>query len=104
MFHGLSREQLAQIVEIQLGRLRQRLAERKISLELTGAARDHLAATGYDPVYGARPLKRLLQKEIETVLARKILAGEVGDGSRVMVDLGPNGALTFASTSAETPS
>ncbi len=86
VFHALSREQLKQIVEIQLGRLRQRLAERKIELELTDAAKEHFANAGYDPVYGARPLKRLLQKEIETTLGRKILAGQVPDGSHVVVD------------------
>jgi ATP-dependent Clp protease ATP-binding subunit ClpB len=95
VFHGLSREQLREIVEIQLGRLRQRLAERKITIELTDAARDHFAATGYDPMYGARPLKRLLQREIETTLARRILAGEVTEGSRVVVDAGSEGKLTF---------
>jgi ATP-dependent Clp protease ATP-binding subunit ClpB len=99
VFHGLTREQLGTIVEIQLGRLRQRLAERKITLELTDAARQHLANTGYDPVYGARPLKRLLQREIETTLARKILAGDVTDGSHVMVDAS-DGALTFVTRPA----
>ena len=86
VFHGLSREQLKAIVEIQLGRLRQRLAERKIRLELTDRAQEHFANTGYDPMYGARPLKRVLQREIETALGRKILAGEVPDGSHVTVD------------------
>jgi ATP-dependent Clp protease ATP-binding subunit ClpB len=86
VFHALTREQLKQIVEIQLDRLRQRLGERKIEIELTDGAAEHLAATGYDPVYGARPLKRLLQKEIETNLGRKILAGEVSDGAHVVVD------------------
>ncbi|MEB2283174.1 MAG: ATP-dependent chaperone ClpB [Myxococcales bacterium] len=98
VFHGLSREQLATIVEIQLGRLRQRLVERKITLELTDAARRHFANAGYDPVYGARPLKRLLQRDIETNLARKILAGEVGEGSRVVVDVTPGGELSFAAS------
>jgi ATP-dependent Clp protease ATP-binding subunit ClpB len=98
VFHGLSREQLKQIVEIQLGRLRKRLEERKIVLELSEAARDHFANAGYDPVYGARPLKRLLQREIETNLGRKILAGEVGDGSRVRIDVGPDGNLAFEAT------
>ncbi len=100
VFHGLSREHLKQIVEIQLGRLRKRLEERKIVLELTDAARDHFANTGYDPVYGARPLKRLLQREIETTLGRKILAGEVTEGSRVVVDVGPGG-LTFTALPLE---
>jgi ATP-dependent Clp protease ATP-binding subunit ClpB len=94
VFHSLTREQLKRIVEIQLERLRQRLVERKIELTLTDAAEEHFASAGYDPVYGARPLKRLLQKEIETNLGRKILAGEVQDGSRVVVDF-DGGALVF---------
>ncbi|MGH7896620.1 MAG: ATP-dependent chaperone ClpB, partial [Candidatus Binatia bacterium] len=85
VFRGLAREDLRRIVEIQLERLRQRLRERHVELVLTDAAKDHLAAAGYDPVYGARPLKRLLQKEIETALARKILAGDLPDHSRVTV-------------------
>ena len=74
VFHALSREQLKQIVKIQLGRLRARLAERKIELELSDRALEHFASAGYDPVYGARPLKRLLQRELETVLGRQLLA------------------------------
>jgi ATP-dependent Clp protease ATP-binding subunit ClpB len=86
VFHSLTREQLKQIVTIQLARLRARLAERKIEIELTEPALQHFADTGYDPVYGARPLKRLLQKELETALGRKILAGEIHESSRVVVD------------------
>ncbi len=86
VFKALSEEQLEQIVEIQLGRLRERLAERHITLELTEAARRHLVKTGYDPVYGARPLKRAIQRELETALGRKILAGEIHDGDRITVD------------------
>ena len=71
-------------------------------LELTPAARDHFANSGYDPVYGARPLKRLLQKEIETTLTRKSVAGEVSDGSRVVVDVGAGGQLDFQTTRLET--
>ncbi len=96
VFHSLTREQLKQIVAIQLGRLRARLAERKIELELTDAAAEHFARTGYDPVYGARPLKRLLQKELETALGRKLIAGEVHDHSRVVVDYRGSG-LVFTS-------
>jgi ATP-dependent Clp protease ATP-binding subunit ClpB len=96
VFHSLTREQLKQIVGIQLQRLRARLAERKIELELTDAAVEHFARTGYDPVYGARPLKRLLQKELETDLGRKIIAGEVHDSSRVVVDYRGD-ALVFTS-------
>ena len=97
VFHALTEEQLKQIVEIQLGRLRARLAERHITLELTDAARRHLVRTGYDPSYGARPLKRAIQREVETPLARKILGGEVRDGQRVLVDAS-DGKLVFEST------
>jgi ATP-dependent Clp protease ATP-binding subunit ClpB len=86
VFKALSEEQLGQIIEIQLGRLRERLADRHIVLELTPAARRHLVKTGYDPVYGARPLKRAIQRELETPLARQILAGELHDGQRVIAD------------------
>jgi ATP-dependent Clp protease ATP-binding subunit ClpB len=86
VFHSLSREHLKSIVDIQLERLRKRLAERHITLELTESAKDYFATTGYDPTYGARPLKRLLQREIETSLGRKLLAGEISEHSRVVVD------------------
>ena len=91
VFHPLSRDELRQIVDIQLVRLRKRLEERKIELELTDKARDYFAERGYDPVYGARPLKRLMQRSSRPRSARKILAGEVRDGSKVMVDAGPRG-------------
>ena len=96
VFHALSREQLKEIVQIQLGRLRARLAERKIELELSDRALNHFATVGYDPTYGARPLKRLLQRELETVIGRRLLAGDVRDNSRVIVDA-KDGALTFRS-------
>jgi ATP-dependent Clp protease ATP-binding subunit ClpB len=96
VFHPLAREQLRQIVEIQLARLRKRLEERKIELELTDKARDYLAEHGYDPSFGARPLKRLIQRELETALGRKLLAGEVRDNSRVKVDANARG-LDFKS-------
>lgn len=96
VFHSLTPAQLKQIVRIQLERLRARLAERKIEIELTDAALEHFARTGYDPVYGARPLKRLLQKELETALGRKLIAGEVHDNSRIVVDYRDEG-LTFSS-------
>jgi ATP-dependent Clp protease ATP-binding subunit ClpB len=96
VFHALTREQLKAIVQIQLGRLRARLAERKIELELTPEALEHFAAAGYDPVYGARPLKRLLQRELETVLGRQLLSGAVRDQSRIVVDV-DNGAITVRS-------
>lgn len=86
VFHALSEEHLKRIVDIQLGNLRRRLEERKIELELTDAAKEHLVKTGFDPAYGARPLKRVIQKEIETSLGRAILKGEVRDGQHVVVD------------------
>jgi ATP-dependent Clp protease ATP-binding subunit ClpB len=94
VFRGLTREDLRRIIDIQLERLRKRLAERHIELVLSEAAKDHLAATGYDPVYGARPLKRVLQREVETALARKILAGDLPDNSRVEIGVS-GGALSF---------
>jgi ATP-dependent Clp protease ATP-binding subunit ClpB len=96
VFHSLSEEHLKQIVEIQLGSLRRRLEDRHISLKLTDAAKEHLVRTGYDPSYGARPLKRTLQKEIETVMAKRILQGEIRDGQTVDIDYdGRKKELTF---------
>ncbi|HXA63808.1 MAG TPA: ATP-dependent chaperone ClpB [Bryobacteraceae bacterium] len=97
VFHALSEEHLKQIVEIQLNGLRKRLADRHIELELTDRARGHLVRTGYDPNYGARPLKRAIQREIETPMARMILGGEIRDGHRVLVDLDASGKLKFES-------
>ncbi|MEX2543005.1 MAG: ATP-dependent chaperone ClpB [Trueperaceae bacterium] len=91
VFHALEREQVARIAEIQLDRLRERLAGRRIGLELSEVALAHLAAVGYDPVFGARPLKRAIQQQIETPLSRKIIAGEVEDGSTVRVEPGSGG-------------
>jgi ATP-dependent Clp protease ATP-binding subunit ClpB len=93
VFHPLTRDELRKIVSIQIRGLQRRLEERKIELELTDKANDYFAERGYDPQYGARPLKRLVQQELETGLARKILAGEVRDGSRVAVDAGPRGLI-----------
>ncbi len=86
VFHPLTTEQLSAIVEIQLTRLRERLAERRIPLTLTSAATATLATRGYDSVYGARPLKRLIQQEVETPIARLLVKGELRDGDTVMVD------------------
>ncbi|MCP4397400.1 MAG: ATP-dependent chaperone ClpB [bacterium] len=87
LFHGLSLEHLEQIIEIQLGHLRQRLAERKIQLRLSDEAKEYIAREGYDPVYGARPLKRTIQKEIQNPLAFKILEGRFKDGDTIDVSL-----------------
>jgi ATP-dependent Clp protease ATP-binding subunit ClpB len=95
VFHALSEEHLKQIVEIQLNGLRKRLADRHIELELTDRARGYLVRTGYDPNYGARPLKRAIQREIETPMARMILGGEIRDGHHVLVDLDSSGKLKF---------
>jgi ATP-dependent Clp protease ATP-binding subunit ClpB len=96
VFHALTEADLTKIVEIQLGRLRERLADRKIKVVLTDAAKQHVVRVGYDPSFGARPLKRTIQKEVETPLARKLLTGEVRDGMTVGVDYDPShDALTF---------
>jgi ATP-dependent Clp protease ATP-binding subunit ClpB len=86
VFHALTEDNLKQIVDIQLHRLEERLVERHITLVLTEEARTHLVRAGYDPNYGARPLKRTIQKEIETALGRLLLKGEVRDGQTVVVD------------------
>jgi ATP-dependent Clp protease ATP-binding subunit ClpB len=96
-FHPLSREQLGRIVELQLARLRERLAERGISLELTPAAREVVLEAGWDPTYGARPLKRALQRLVENPLALRLLEGEFGDGDTVRVDA-HEGELVFEKT------
>jgi len=85
VFHSLAEEDLKRIVDIQLERLRERLAERHITISLDDAAKTHLVRTGYDPTYGARPLKRAIQKEIETPLARLILQGTVKDNQAIIV-------------------
>jgi len=101
VFRPLTREQLRQIVEIQLAILRRRLDDRKIELDLTDKARDYFAERGYDAVYGARPLRRLIQRELETSLGRKLLTGEIRDGAHVVVDAGPRG-LEFTSREPHT--
>ncbi len=102
VFHALTEADLAKIVEIQLGNLRKRLGERKISLVLTDSAKQHIVRVGYDPAYGARPLKRTLQKEIETPLARMLLKGEVRDGGTVTVDHdAKQEALTFSAKNTD---
>jgi ATP-dependent Clp protease ATP-binding subunit ClpB len=94
VFHPLGREQLRAIVDIQLGYLRKRLAERDIELVLDDAARDLLGQAGFDPVYGARPLKRAIQQQVENPLAQRILRGDFGPGARVRASVKAEG-LTF---------
>jgi ATP-dependent Clp protease ATP-binding subunit ClpB len=94
VFHPLGRDQLRAIVDIQLGYLRRRLAERDIDLALDDSARDLLGEAGFDPVYGARPLKRAIQQQVENPLAQRILRGEFGPGAKVKVTV-KGGQLTF---------
>jgi ATP-dependent Clp protease ATP-binding subunit ClpB len=96
VFSRLEQSQIRHIVDIQLTRFAARLARRDLSLDVTDRAKDVLAEVGWDPQYGARPLKRAIQKYIEDPLARKVLAGEFPPGSRVVVDRAPNGELTFS--------
>ncbi len=97
IFHSLSRDQIGRIVDIQLQRLRKHLAEQKIELELTETAKQMLAAEGYDPVFGARPLKRVIQRKVLDALAMELLDGRIAPGSRVVADTGPakDGGLVF---------
>jgi ATP-dependent Clp protease ATP-binding subunit ClpB len=94
MFKPLTLDEIKQIVGLVTEELRERLADREISLELSPAAVELAARNGFDPVYGARPLKRYLQRELETRIGRAIIAGEVGEGSVVRVDL-KDGELTI---------
>ena len=94
LFHRLKRENMGAIVDIQIGRLRKLLTERKIAVEISASARDWLADKGYDPAYGARPLKRVIQKNLQDPLAEELLAGRVRDGDTVKIDA-EAGELTF---------
>jgi ATP-dependent Clp protease ATP-binding subunit ClpB len=94
LFKPLTLEEIKQIVDLQLGYINKRLKDRDIVIELSEEAREFIAREGYDPVYGARPLKRYLQRKLETALAKKIIASEVLDGSRVKVIV-KDGDLAF---------
>jgi ATP-dependent Clp protease ATP-binding subunit ClpB len=100
VFEALTREQIADIVELQLTRLRVRLAERRLALELTDAAKEVVAEAGWDPAYGARPLKRALQRLVENPLALRLLEGDFADGDTVRVDA-EEGELVFAAAPRE---
>jgi ATP-dependent Clp protease ATP-binding subunit ClpB len=102
VFEPLTREQLGEIVELQLERLRLRLAERGVQLLLTDAAKEHLAEAGWDPTYGARPLKRAIQRLVENPLALRLLEGEFEEGDTVRVDVA-DGELVFAKAPAAEP-
>ena len=98
-FHALGREHMKQIIDIQLPALTKRLEERKIHVELTDAAKEQLVREGYDPAYGARPLKRTIQRRVLDPLALRVLEGEFGEGDTVVVDAGDDG-LTFEEAQA----
>jgi len=95
IFNRLEAEQIQRIVDLQLDLLRQRLGDRKLTIEVTGAAKERLAAEGFDPVYGARPLKRAIQKAVQDPLALRLLGGEIVDGDTVRVDASAGGELIF---------
>jgi ATP-dependent Clp protease ATP-binding subunit ClpB len=92
VFHSLSNEELTAIVDIQIAQLARRLAARRLQLDVTDAAKEWLALNGFDPLYGARPLRRLVQSSIGDQLARALLSGEIADGDTVRVDLEGSGA------------
>jgi ATP-dependent Clp protease ATP-binding subunit ClpB len=101
IFRALTREDLNQIVDIQLRNLQKVLAQRRITIELTEEAKQRLADEGYDPVYGARPLKRVIQKRIQNRLALLALQGQIKDGDHVVVDVTPDGEFQFVPQSVE---
>jgi len=104
VFHPLGKDETAGIVDIQIRLLDRRLADRKLTIEVTPAARDYLASKGYDPTYGARPLKRLIQREVQDALAMRLLSGEVKEGDLIEVDRdGPDGGLAFRRLERVTP-
>ena len=102
VFEPLTRDQLGDIVELQLARLRERLADRGLSLELTDAAKEVVTEAGWDPTYGARPLKRALQRLVENPLALRLLEGDFGEGDTVRVDA-QNGELAFTKAGVAEP-
>ena len=96
MFHRLDERHLEYIVQLQVEHLRNRLAERNLGLELSEAALARVAVLGYDPAFGARPLKRVLQREVADPIALALLKGEYDDGDVVIVDASSDGQLTFS--------
>jgi ATP-dependent Clp protease ATP-binding subunit ClpB len=100
VYRRLGREQIRRIVDIQLAGLRARLQDRDLDLEVSNGAKDYLAEVGWDPQFGARPLKRAIQRHLEDGLARRVLAGDFKPGDRIVVDRAPGGELTFEQRSA----
>ncbi|MEJ7901489.1 MAG: AAA family ATPase, partial [Thermomicrobiales bacterium] len=102
IFKSLSKEQIADIVAIQLAEVARRLADRQITLTMTDTAREMVATLGYDPTFGARPLKRIIHKHLLDPLALKLLSGEIRDGEEVIVDI-ENGEFSFAGALSTAP-
>ena len=96
VFNQLSREHLSQIVDIQLGHVAKLLKDRKLKLEITPAAKDRIISEGYDPQYGARPMRRAIQRLIQDPLALRLISGDFLEGSTIVADAGADGALTFS--------
>ena len=102
-YKPLTRTEIHKVMDLMLNNLRERLADKQITLELTPAARDYIADAGYDPVYGARPLRRFIQSKLETLLAKKIIADEILPYTTVTVDYGEGGLFISQSGESETP-
>jgi ATP-dependent Clp protease ATP-binding subunit ClpB len=102
IFSPLSRDQIGKIVDIQMATVAKRLADRRITIQVTPAAKEWLGTRGYDPVFGARPLKRLIQREVIDPLAMKVLSGELHEGESVVVDE-QGGKLLFAAAMHQAP-
>ena len=100
VFHPLTKNEIRQIVDLQLARLEKRIEENGFTLDVTDAARKQLADEGYDPVYGARPLKRVIQHRLQNELANAILGGEFAEGAKITIDV-QNGDFTFGGTNEE---
>ena len=101
VFHELTEEQLRSIVDLMVNDLQNRLAERKLAIEVTDAAKSWLAKEGFDPVYGARPLRRAIERHVENPLSTKLLRGEFNEGDTVVVDLGEGELMFTARVAAE---
>jgi ATP-dependent Clp protease ATP-binding subunit ClpB len=103
IFHALGRDELSQIVALQIQRIQGMLADQKLKLEITPAARNHIAEIGYDPTYGARPLKRAIQRELQNPIATKILENTFTEGDTILIDLVGDGLkFTRKKTTAST--
>jgi ATP-dependent Clp protease ATP-binding subunit ClpB len=101
LFKPLTLEEIEQIVDLQIDSVRRRLADRRLGLELTEPARKLIAREGYDPVYGARPLRRFIQREVETRVGRALLSGQITDGATIVLDV-ESGELTVSWRNADT--